>query len=271
MIYYANTLVNILTTAAWWMGGGYVVYASGNYFFPEQTKSVICLVGWNSIRGYTKLQNMNKKYVLPFYNRNILTLYNNFIGTVPEKNTIILVKNGKEIKQFRNLKELQDASKVPNYDFILHTYYGEDNENENYTVRHNEIPEGAYYQKSTCSFLAIELKYEGKTYQIDLKTPFNFIVKDNELLDFPFLKWYIRKCYNVDISQNYVVEFVDSFIASETITSDYNIKLTIDNWIKENNNTSDSEDYEEAKNSSYSLITNIQNYLFTTDDNNKEK
>ena len=241
-------------------------------FFPKQTKSLVCLVGWNSIRGYTRLQKLNKKYILPFYKRNIITPYNNFTGNKPDKYPFLLIKNGKEIKQYKKLKELQNATDVPSYDFILHTYYSDDDdENENYTIRYNEISEKSYYQKSKCSFIAIELKYEDKTYQIDLNNPFNFLVKDNELLDYPFLRWYTYKHYNVDISQNYIVELIDSSVTSETLSVGHNIKLSIDGWEKEEHDISDSEDYEEAKENTRSILTSIQSYFFTIDDNNKEK
>ena len=35
MIYYASALCNMIISAACWVGGGYIVYISGNYFFPK--------------------------------------------------------------------------------------------------------------------------------------------------------------------------------------------------------------------------------------------
>ena len=280
-------LLGALTNIALLSAGSVVIYSASKTFFPEQTNDVLYSIGWSSIKGYKRMNKYYKKYVLSFYKRNILHVYYKVTGTDPKINCIVLVKDGKEIKKFKNFDELKKNKELPKCDFILHIHPNDDDDNnnddddddddetKNYTVRYNEIPEDTDYKKSNCSFVAVELKYEDKTYSIDLKNPHNFLIQENELLDYPFLKWYMKKQYSIDISQNYIIELIDGNINTKKIVNSQSIILKDNRWDFEeyHDDTSDSEDYEKAAASGdYSFSFGIYDYLFPTKEKtNKEK
>lgn len=280
MIYFINTLVTMLANLTLIGGGGYVIYKTSNHFFPQKTNQVLCNVGWTSINSYTKIKKNYIKHVWPIYKTHILKPTYKLLGySLTEDNSIILVKDGKEISKYKDFPDLYDNEDIDSCDFILQIYHDNDNDNnskKNYTVKHNELIEKEdittlKFNTSTCSFIAIELKYNNKSYTIDLKKPNNFLIENNELLDYSFLKWYIKKNYKFDLSSNYTLEIVDSNVETKNLRNNQSIKILSDSWEIEEYQVSDSEDYDSTGDSNETVYTSIYSYFFATKKDNKEK
>jgi hypothetical protein len=65
---------------------------------------------------------------------------------------------------------------------------------------------------STRKLIGANLHMDSKKYSINLNTPVNYLVNENSLLGFHFLKWYMAGTYNVVLHNNYSVFCIDNSI-----------------------------------------------------------
>ena len=62
---------------------------------------------------------------------------------------------------------------------------------------------------SNCKFLAIEYKDSEASFDINLTDNHFFMINGNTILDYFFIKWYLKKFKNYDINNNYKINIID--------------------------------------------------------------
>ncbi len=62
---------------------------------------------------------------------------------------------------------------------------------------------------SNCQFLVIEYKDDKSTIDIDLTNEHFFMINGSTILDYDFIKWYLKKFNNYDIKNNYKINIID--------------------------------------------------------------
>lgn len=157
-----------------------------------------------------------------------------------KKYEIIVVKNGKEIYKFKTMNEFKlsnvmvraetnkDDIKEPfdsnNYDFVLQIFYANelDENGKNYTIKYDYFKESDYDNKketfnlhnieSNRKFIAVVLKMNSCEYKIDICNPYYFNISENIVLEYNFLKWYMRKVYNVHLTLDYKITAIDNYV-----------------------------------------------------------
>ena len=125
------------------------------------------------------------------------------------------------------------AIKQVKYDYILYI------DDKNY-IRYNnlteipeitKIPNNISYSLCNYVFLQINLFYDDKKYQLDLKTK-NFYIKDNILFDKIFLKYYCKYFLKFEFDENkeYNLVILDNNCTKLEVNKNFYIKLLEDNY-----------------------------------------
>ena len=78
--------------------------------------------------------------------------------------------------------------------------------NNNYYILKNSIED----IKTDYNFLVIEYVDDNITLDININTNNFFMITGNTILDYNFIKWYIKKFKNYDIKDNYKINIIDS-------------------------------------------------------------
>ena len=65
---------------------------------------------------------------------------------------------------------------------------------------------------SSRKFIGVSLKQNGEKYSINLTTPNNYYISDNSILNYSFMKWYMMKHYNVNLSSDYLISCIDNYV-----------------------------------------------------------
>ena len=94
--------------------------------------------------------------------------------------------------------------------------------------------------KSNINFMVFELTFNTVKYDINLKEPYNFLIREN-ILDHAFFKWYMNKHYKIDLTNNYKIYYMLQDIRSLELTSPFFIKFN-------NNKIISSRDYNKISN-----------------------
>ena len=142
-------------------------------------------------------------------------------------NSIILIKNGEEIKYYKNMELLKNATEDIDHDLIFYTDFSNNDSKKNYTIiSENNINNPMENIKHKCdvNFIIFQLTMDKIKYDINLKEPKNFMIKNNTL-KMPFFKWYIKKIYNVDLKEDYSVSYMTQDMNITNLQSPFFIKL----------------------------------------------
>jgi len=112
-----------------------------------------------------------------------------------------------------------------NQDIIIlfkHTF-----NNDNYYILKNSIED----IKTDYSFLAVEYIDDNKTLDININNDNCFMVVGNTILDYNFVKWYIKNFKNYDIKDNYKIDIVDNQANILTLKNNNSITLNKDSYV----------------------------------------
>ena len=142
--------------------------------------------------------------------------------------TIIFTEDEEE--ELQNLAtQISNYNKRPNeYDFILYKInenYKSSDTNEKTLIRYDEIPNTFEYIKSNANFLSMEIKYNEISYAVN-KDLGNFYVANNIICDKHFAKWYMKQRYNINITGEYQITYMNEEFEVNTIDHNDHILLT---------------------------------------------
>jgi len=112
------------------------------------------------------------------------------------------------------------------YDFIVRNFYYQNEktgETHSYVFKYDIFYKSEMVEKydvdmikckyiSNRKFIGLSLKMNNQKYHINLTTPDNYYISDNSILNYSFLKWYMKKNYNVKLSHEYVISGIDNYV-----------------------------------------------------------
>ncbi|MDB4277978.1 hypothetical protein N9895_02950, partial [Gammaproteobacteria bacterium] len=142
----------------------------------------------------------------------------------------LLIKNGEEIAQFKTWEMFEDEKEKVDFDLILYTKYNEIEPKKNYTLIRDKCfsnPDSLLNNKCDVSFIVFQLTTDGNKYDIQLKEPHNFFVKDN-ILKYTFFKWYMKKVYDVVLSEEFTVNYMTNDMSLANLHNPFFIKFNED-------------------------------------------
>ena len=175
-------------------------------------------IGWKMCEIITYGKIFHKKHIIP----NFHYITNDYFI-----NSIVLIKNGEEIKYYKNMELLKNTTEDIDYDLIFYTDFSNNDSKKNYTIiSDNNINNPMENIKHKCdvNFIIFQLTMNKIKYDINLKEPKNFMIKNNTL-KMPFFKWYIKKIYNVDLKEDYSVSYMTQDMNITNLQSPFFIKL----------------------------------------------
>lgn len=121
-----------------------------------------------------------------------------------------------------NLKVWCRRVSKKNYDNNDTTLLFKTNFNENtYYILKNNIED----IKTDYDFLAIQYIDDYKTIDININDNHYFMIVGNTILDYDFIKWYIKNFKNYDIKDNYKIDIIDNDANIITLNSHNSLTL----------------------------------------------
>ena len=175
-------------------------------------------IGWKMCEIFTCGKIFYKKSIIPKFH----SITNDYFI-----NSIILIKNGEEIKYYKNMDLFINATEYIDYDTLFYTDFSNNNSKQNYTIiseSNINNPIESIKHKCDANFIIFQLTMDNIKYDINLKEPKNFMIKNNTL-KMPFFKWYIKKIYNVDLKEDYSVNYMTQDMTITNLQSPFFIKL----------------------------------------------
>jgi len=195
------------------------------YVFPTEFETITYLIGWYSLKAYTKMNMYVKKIKYHFF-------------PITDTVNIHFISNGDEVLQLSNKDS--DLSLIQTYDFI---FYEIDKENEPaYVVIKDKVTNESEIilediEKSNARFLAPHLLIDNSQMLIEFTK--NFYVVNNKLFSRPFITWYMKTFHDYIIdNKDYSIQFFDNNMDFIEISSDQCVilgkdKYEIGNYVKE--------------------------------------
>lgn len=183
-------------------------------------KDLFFKMNWKVIEFITLIREFNKKTLRPKFHE----LTDNYF-----RKSIKIIYNGYEIYSFKNYKEavakIDNVEKI-NYDFILHTNYHKTESKKNYTIISNKLINNYEEQMfpSEVGFIIFQLKFGDVKYDIDIKEPKNYLIKDN-VLKSNFFKYYMRNAYNINIGDDFSITYMTNDMSTSTLNNPFFIKF----------------------------------------------
>ena len=177
--------------------------------------------GWKTMEIISTINVFYKKKMVPTFHK----ITNNYFRTV-----IIIIKNGKEIQYFKKWQDLIKYEKNLDYDTIIYTDYHNSNSKQNYSIITDNInihPKKMLENKCDLTFIIFQLMYNNEVYDINLKEPKNFFIKNNILKD-NFFKWYMNKVYNINLGDEYNVCYMTQDLSTGNVKNPFYIKFNND-------------------------------------------
>ena len=186
--------------------------------------SDICYdISWKTCEIITLTQIFYNKTLLP----NFHSITDNYFRN---RNEVTLIKNGEEIHQFKTWELFENEKQGIEYDLLLYTKYNDDENKKNYTLIGDHCiknPNEVLSHKCDVNFIIFQLTNNNKKYDINLKDPFNFFIKDN-ILKYSFFKWYIKKVYDVELTEDFCVNYMTQDMSVATLHHPFFIKFNED-------------------------------------------
>jgi len=178
-------------------------------------------ISWKLIGAYTMAKEVYRKQIVPSFH----SFTHNYFKT-----EIILTKDGNEIYHLSNW-ELYKNHKDKDFDMLLYTKFHDTEDKKNYTIIGDNkfiLNDNNHSNICSVSFIIFQLSYDNQNYDINLKEPFNFLLKNNTLKH-SFFKWYMKKIYDVDIElHNYSVYYMTQDMSTSKLHSPFFIKFNED-------------------------------------------
>ena len=84
---------------------------------------------------------------------------------------------------------------------------------------------------SNCKFLAIEYKDSEASFDINLTDNHFFMINGNTILDYFFIKWYLKKFKNYEINNNYKINIIDENANISQLKNGNSISIYKNNYI----------------------------------------
>lgn len=168
-----------------------------------------------------------------FYNKTVVPNFHSITDNYfRNRNEVILIKNGEEINMFKTweLFETDTDKENEDYDFLLYTKYKDDEHKKNYTIIGGHClknPNELLTHVCDVNFIIFQLTTGNNKYDINLKDPHNFLIKDN-ILKYSFFKWYIKKVYEVELTHEFCVNYMTQDMSIATLHHPFFIKFNED-------------------------------------------
>ena len=181
-------------------------------------KDIVFDIGWKYCELVTCTKCFYKKTMVPTFHE--LTDY-------AYRNDVILLKYGKEIAYFKTWSDLHNSIEELDYDLILYTNYSLNDDKKNYTmiIDDRSIRMKQPEEKiSTVNFIVFQLTTSNTKYDISLKEPKNFLLQNN-VLKYPFFKWYMKTVYQVELSEEFSVNYMTQDMSIAELYSPFFIKF----------------------------------------------
>ena len=189
-----------------------VILNSNNY-----CKDVTVEIGWKCAEIATVTNMFYRKQVIP----TIHYLTNDYF-----RYPILLIKDGEEVMNIKNIDSYQLDELE--YDLLFYTDYSENDPKKNYTIISEtgiKDIKSPIDNKSDINFIIFQLTNRfGAKFDINLKEPKNFLLKNN-VLKYSFFKWYMKKVYNRPLSNDYTVNYMSQDMSTVTLKSPFFIKF----------------------------------------------
>ena len=179
-------------------------------------KDVSIDIGWKCAEIVTVTKIFYRKQLIP----TVHYLTNDYF-----RYPILLIKDGEEIMCIKTLNssEIQEGK----YDLLFYTDYSENDPKRNYTIISEtgiKDIKSPIEHKCDTSFIVFQLTHNNEKFDINLKEPKNFLLKNN-VLKFNFFKWYMKKVYNEDLSQEYSIYYMCQDMSTATLKNPFFIKF----------------------------------------------
>jgi len=221
-IIYTNLIYIVLSNVCFITNNEYnyvlISYNSKINKVTMYSQDILCDIGWK----YCQIVTLSNEC----YNKQILPLFH-LITDDYFKNPFLLIKNSEEIKYFKN-KESLYLIDSGDFDLLFYTNYSNNDSKKNYTMISHSIDLNKYNLsniiKSNINFMVFELTFNTVKYDINLKEPYNFLIREN-ILDHVFFKWYMNKHYKIHLTNNYKIYYMLQDISSSELTSPFFIKF----------------------------------------------
>ena len=143
------------------------------------------------------------------------------------RNDVLLIKDGIENVSFKNWSDLHDSIEELDYDLIMYTDYSLNDDKKNYTmiiddrsIRMKQPDE----KPSSVNFIVFQLTTNDTKYDISLKEPKNFLLQNN-VLKYPFFKWYMKTVYNIELREEFSVNYMTQDMSIAELHSPFFIKF----------------------------------------------
>lgn len=189
----------------------------------EIMKNVIFKISWKLLECHTLINEFYKKTLRPKFHE----LTDNYF-----RKSIIIVKNGEEILSFKNYMEASNLlnNEEINYDFILQTKFNKTDSKKNYTTITDKLVnyDNDNIEVSDIGFIIFQLSFKTdngvEKYEINMKEPKNYLVKDN-VLKSNFFKYYMKKTYQIDLADDFNIFYMTNDMNQSNLTNPFFIKF----------------------------------------------
>jgi hypothetical protein len=181
-------------------------------------KDIVFDIWWKYCELVTCINTFYKKTVIPKLHE--LTDY-------AYRNDVLLIKDGIETSCFKNWTDLHNSIEEFDYDLILYTNYSLNDDKKNYTIIINDRSirvKQPNEKMSSVNFIVFQLTTNNTKYDISLKEPKNFLLQNN-VLKYPFFKWYMKTVYQVELSEEFSVNYMTQDMSTAEVYSPFFIKF----------------------------------------------
>ena len=186
-------------------------------------KNICFDISWKMCELVTVTHMCYKKTILPQFH----SITDNYFRN---RHAVLLITNGEEVAQFKTWSLFEEEKENMDFDLILYTKYNEIEPKKNYTLIRDKCfsnPDSLLNNKCDVSFIVFQLTTDGNKYDIHLKEPHNFFVKDN-VLKYTFFKWYMKKVYDVVLSDEFTVNYMTNDMSLANLHNPFFIKFNED-------------------------------------------
>jgi len=178
-------------------------------------------ISWKTIEIFDAIKKFYNKAMIPYFH-NITNDY--------FRNSILLINDGVITTHIKNIESLvkMDISKL-SYNMIFYTDYSLNDSKKNFTIILDDINNvnksiELMNYKSNVNFIIFQLSIDDDKYDINLKEPFNYIIKNNTLKE-SFFKWYMKTVYNIELSSDFSVYYMLQDMSIGKLNSPFFIKF----------------------------------------------
>jgi len=236
-----------------WCFNIFLLYNYIKYKFPEQTDNILVFISYNFVYFYSKLQiilNKNKHY--NHLCNKLQIIYDNVNTIIEKKNCVTSIINDKITLDFVVNNEIiitveKDefldtfyvnkkitCKSVLDYDFII--INGNNNMKKiiqnikditNDDKDEDDIETIFKIEPLNYNPILFEIVINDTTIKIDLKDDnkfYNYLVLNNSL-DKCVITYFMKKYYNIDITENYTLKILDENIVSHSFNSSNIVKF----------------------------------------------